>query len=68
MRRYQTTVFLIAAMFPFIAFLFVFYAEHNLLKADVNEWKNERVRITEKLDKISEKLNIIDGKISEMKR
>lgn len=68
MERFKDNLPLILALIPILAFLASFYAEHSVLKANFDQFENERVRIIEKLDRISEKLNIIDGKLSEHMR
>lgn len=68
MEKFKDNLPLILALIPILAFLASFYSEHNVLKANFNDLENERIRIMEKLDRISEKLNIIDGKISEHMR
>jgi hypothetical protein len=65
LKQIKDPLLLIAMILPFVAFLFMFYSEHNQLKADVGELQNDRLQILETLGKINEKLNIIDGKLSE---
>lgn len=68
MHRLKECIYIFVALIPILAFITVFYAEHTKLKADVEDLMNQRFRVEDKLDKIAEKLNVIDGKISEHMR
>lgn len=68
MEKFKDNLPWILALIPILAFLFSVFSEHNLLKADVEDLTKEKSKIEIKLDRISEKLNIIDGKLTEHMR
>jgi F0F1-type ATP synthase membrane subunit b/b' len=53
-----------ALAIPFIGFLVLTFAEHKQAIADIMDLRGETSSIASKLDKISEKLNQIDGKLT----
>jgi len=66
MKRDKMDIYLtiLTILLPIVAFMFVFYGEHKGALADIMDLQTDKTEMCVKLDKIAEKLNQIDGKLS----
>jgi hypothetical protein len=55
---------IITIILPILAFLLMFYAEHRGAMADIQDLQKSRESMCDKLDRIAEKLSLMDGKLS----
>jgi hypothetical protein len=62
--RIDTYIAILTVLLPLLAFLFMFYSEHKGALADIVDLQTEKAQISGKINKIAEKLNQIDGKLS----